>query len=87
MSGEFPSDIVLLVEKGLGAGAVPLAAIENELASGSLVLLQAEIELPEIRHGISYLMGPDMSVAETISEQARDFLKNRYHGKSIEIIY
>ena len=79
--------IVLLVEKGLGAGAVPLAAIENELASGSLVPLQAEIELPEIRHGISYLMGPDMSVAETISEQARDFLKNRYHGKSIEIIY
>lgn len=78
---------ILLVEKGLGAGAVPLAAIEKELASSTLVLLQSEIELPEIPFCISYAIGPDMSVATTISKQAMTFLKAQNYGDSIKFIY
>lgn len=79
--------VVLLVEKGLGVGAVPLATIDGKLAAGTLVLLQSEIALPDIRFSVSYPIGPDMSVATTVCAQAMDFLKARSYGPSIKLIY
>jgi DNA-binding transcriptional LysR family regulator len=79
--------IILMVRKGLGIGVVPLAAIEEDIVSGSLVTLDTALKLSEIRFMICYPQGPNKQIAEKLAEHATGFLKARGSSDSIKILY
>ncbi len=79
--------IILLVKRGLGIGAVPMAVIEKDVASGELTVLRSEIELPDLQFCISYSTGPDMAAQSRIRDLAKEFLTTRNYGESIRILY
>ncbi|WP_161315286.1 LysR family transcriptional regulator [Sneathiella litorea] len=79
--------IVMLVEMGLGAGAVPQVVIEQQLKNGSLIKLDTGFELPELKFSVSYPMSPDMGVAEMVRDLSMSYLKDMPKQDSIKIIY
>ncbi len=66
--------IILMVEKGLGLGAVPLCVVEDKIAAGTLVEVMSDIELPDIDFSIGYVAGPDVSAAAAVGTLARRYL-------------
>jgi len=78
--------VVLMIEKGLGAGAVPLAVVEEQIASGKLIEVQSDIALPDIHFSIGYVAGPDVSASAAVGALARAYLKALGSTNSIEII-
>jgi len=78
--------IVLMVEKGLGAGAVPLCVVEDRIASGTLVEVRSEILLPDIHFTIGYVAGPGVNAPAAVSALALEHLRALGSTKSIEII-
>jgi DNA-binding transcriptional LysR family regulator len=79
--------IILMVRNGLGIGTVPLASIEDDIADGSLMVLDAEFKLNDVRFTACYPQGPNKQVAETLTEHAMSFLKARGSSESIKILY
>ncbi|AZO31986.1 MULTISPECIES: LysR family transcriptional regulator [unclassified Mesorhizobium] len=78
---------ILMVRKGLGIGAVPLGSIEEEVATGSLVVVDTEFKLTDVRFTVCYPQGPDTHVPETLTERAIEFLKARGSSDSIKLLY
>lgn len=76
---------VLMVEKGLGLGAVPRAVVEDKIAAGALVEIKSDIALPEIDFAIGYVAGPDVAAAAAVGALAREYLKSLGSTESIKI--
>ncbi|WP_158969411.1 LysR family transcriptional regulator [Chachezhania sediminis] len=81
------NSVILLTRKGLGIGHVPLAAVEDELARGDLVVLDITMALPELRFTMSYLDGPQKAQVETISAASMEFLKARAPAGNINLLF
>lgn len=79
--------ILILTLKGLGVGYLPLAAVQEDIQAGNLVVLQEPFELPSLQFSISYLDGPHRRIVEAIAESARNFLKAMDDTDFIEISY
>lgn len=81
--------IILMVRKGLGIGTVPLASIEEDVASGNLVVLDAEFKLNDVRFAACYPEGPNKHITEVITKDAVEFLETFVppSSDSIKIIY
>lgn len=77
--------VILMVEKGLGVGAVPLAVVEDKIAAGKLLVVQSDIALPDINFSIGYVAGPDAGAAAAVGALARHYLQSLGSSKSIEI--
>lgn len=77
--------IVLMVEKGLGAGAVPLCVVEDKIASGVLVEIKSDISLPDIHFTIGYVAGPGVNASAAVGKLALEHLRAMGSTKSIEI--
>ena len=78
---------VLLIKKGLGVGAVPLAAIEKELETGELELLHVDFHLTTLCFAICRRHGPSAPVVQAIAERALEFTTQLAPSKSINFIY
>jgi len=78
---------VLLASKGFGIAALPLVAVEDEIAAGRLMLLDSELELSSIEFCICFRDGPDAVLASRVVEAALDHLKARQPSESIKIIF
>ena len=79
--------IIVLTLKGLGVGAVPLVAVEKELANGDLKVLDAPFELQVQVFTVSYLSGPNQEMMEAIAQEALAFLDTLPPSESIKKIY
>jgi DNA-binding transcriptional LysR family regulator len=66
--------IVQLMKKGLGIGALPRAAIEAELAAGTLVEVTTDTSLSDIAFTATYPIAPDATFAAAIATSAVAFL-------------
>lgn len=77
--------VVLMVEKGLGVGAVPLAVVEDKIGEGKLVEIKSDIAMPDIDFSIGYVAGPDAGAASAVGTIAREYLRSLGSTKSIEI--
>lgn len=78
---------VLLTRKGLGIGAVPLAAIEGDLRSGRLVLLDADLQLSTLRFVICHRDGLGAPALQAIVKSALSFIQTYGSSESINLVY
>ncbi|WP_306155189.1 LysR family transcriptional regulator [Roseovarius sp. MMSF_3281] len=78
---------VLLATKGFGIAALPLVAVEDEIAAGRLMLLDSELELSAIQFSICYCDGPDAVLASRVVDAALDHLRARESRESINISF
>lgn len=69
--------VVLLVQKGLGIGAIPLCVIEDDVAGGRLEVVNTDLKMSDIRFTASYLQGPHAHVGEAFTTIATDVLRRR----------
>lgn len=68
------STLTKLVLEGVGIGALPLAAVARETASGELAVLKTDAELNAIGFTASYAMSPFSSVPADVAEAAKSFV-------------
>ena len=70
--------LIRLAKAGMGVCALPKAVIKNEIASGELVELKTEIQMPTISFTASYVSaGPESSLMTDLSNSVIEFLKPR----------
>lgn len=78
---------VRLACKGLGVAALPLVAVEQEIASGQLCRLEAELDLSALQFAACYRSGPELPAFSAVVESALTFLKAQGSREAIKIIY
>ena len=70
--------IIRLALSGMGICAIPSTVIKSELASGALVQLDTDVELPNISFTASFVSGSTISsLMNDITDQVQAFLANR----------
>ena len=78
---------VMLACRGLGVAALPLVAVEDEIAAGRLVMLESDLELSPIEFCVCYRDGPDTVLVTRVVNNARAYLKDLGTSESIKILY
>lgn len=79
--------IILMVKKGLGIGVIPRAAVEEELASGDLIVVDVDVTLTDLTFSTCYLEGADTRMQEKITHYAMQFIQKRAGPGLIIISY
>jgi DNA-binding transcriptional LysR family regulator len=62
--------VIHMAIEGLGIAVMPTAIVENELASGRLLLLDTNLKIPPLTFAASWLASPDMVAIERVVEFA-----------------
>ncbi len=78
--------LTMLICEGFGVGVLPLAAIEQEVLSGELVLLDSPLVLADIRFAACYPEGPDTWPARLITDRAVRYLQRRPASDAIKVL-
>ncbi|GAA5064346.1 LysR family transcriptional regulator [Roseibacterium beibuensis] len=79
--------ISILTRKGLGIGYVPLVAVEKDLATGRLQLLEIPLKTQTLHFSVCYLDGPHRRLVEAIADGAMEFMKRRGPSSFINFTY
>ncbi len=77
--------IVLLVEKGLGVGYLPISAVERELALGQLLQIRTDFPMPDTSFCIAYPTVPGSTAALQIAQDAQQFLRSYSGVRAIKL--
>ncbi len=79
--------VINVVKKGMGVGAVPAAAVRDDLAEGTLIELRTDLALNDIVFNITFPSTPVTSLPELIATLAREHLQEYLDENNIKEIY
>jgi DNA-binding transcriptional LysR family regulator len=69
--------VIHMAIEGLGIAVIPTAIIENELAVGSLQLLDTDLHIPPLTFSATWLASPDTAAVEAVAELASQIAQGR----------